>query len=333
MATLTTTSLTLLDWAKRLDPDGKTSKVVELLNQTNEILDDMTFIEGNLPTGHLFTQRTGLPTVYFKTINAGVPSSKSTTVQLTEQAAMLRSFSQVDADLAELNGNVRAFRLSEAQAFVEAMSQKMATTIFNGNQGTDPEQFTGLAPRYSSTTAGNGSNIILGGGSGSDNASIYLVGWGDRMVTGIFPKGSKAGIEHNDRGKILIQNAGGTTGNFMDAYVDSWSWNAGLAVIDWRYCVRIPNIDISNLVAQSSAADLPVLMIKAMHRIPSLKNCKPVFYMNRTCFQMLDIECRAAVSTGGQLSYDVVDGKRMTSFRGIPIKVCDALTETEAVVS
>ena len=57
------TKLTLADWAKRVDPDGKTSAIVEMLNETNEILDDMIWAEGNLPTGHRTTIRTDLPSV------------------------------------------------------------------------------------------------------------------------------------------------------------------------------------------------------------------------------------------------------------------------------
>ena len=122
-ATLSTGALTLLDWAKRLDPDGKVPTIVEMLGQTNEILEDMVFREGNLPTGHRTTIRTGLPVVYWRMLNQGVPPSKSTTAQVDEQAGMLEAWSEVDKDLALLNGNVSAFRLSEAKAFLEAMNQ------------------------------------------------------------------------------------------------------------------------------------------------------------------------------------------------------------------
>jgi hypothetical protein len=60
---------------------------------------------------------------------------------------------------------------------------------------------------------------------------------------------------------------------------------------------------------------------------------KPVFYMNRTCFQMLDIQRRDDVQSGGQLKYEQVDGEVKYSFRGIPVKICDSLLETEAAVS
>ena len=201
--------LTLLDWAKRLDPSGKTAKIVELLAQTNEILADMLFIEGNLPTGHRTTVRTGLPAVYWRLLNMAVPSSKSQTAQITEGCGMLEAWSKVDVDLANLNGNVGAFRLSEAQAFIEAMNQEAASTIFYGNSSVNEEEFNGLTVRYSDPTAAVGQNMLNGGGSTAvQQTSVWLVVWGQNSVHGIFPKGSKAGLEHKDHGeKITYEGA------------------------------------------------------------------------------------------------------------------------------
>lgn len=333
MATLGASVLTLADWAKRLDPDGKVPSIVELLSQSNEVLTDMMWKEGNLPTGERTTVRTGLPTVAWRLLNAGVTPSKGTTAQVDEGCGMLEAYSEVDKDLAELNGNTAAFRLSEAQGFIEAMNQEMAQTLFYGNSGTAPEEFTGLAVRYSSLSAANASNIISGAGAGSDNSSIWLICWGAQTVHGIFPKGSKAGLIHEDLGLTTVETTAGIAGNRMRAYLDHWQWKCGVALKDWRFAVRIPNIDVSNLVAKSSAADLLDLMIKAIHRIPSASMGKCAFYANRSVLQMLDIQRRDDVISGGQLSYDLVDGKRIMSFRGIPLRTCDALTETEAAVS
>jgi len=334
MATLGNTVLTLADWAKRLDPDGKTPAIAELLAQTNEVLTDMRWQEGNLPTGHRTTVRTGLPAVAWRLLNQGINPGKSTTAQIDEQTGMLEAYSEVDKDLAELNGNTASFRLSEAQAFIESMNQEMAATLFYGNSGSAPEEFTGLAPRYSTISgATNGSNVLSGAGAGSDNSSVWLVCWGPNTVHGIYPKGSKAGLIHEDLGLVTVETANGIGGGRMRAYRDHWQWKCGIALRDWRYTVRIANIDISNLVAKSSAADLIELMIKAIHRIPALKMGMPVFYMNRTVFQMLDIQRRDDVSAGGQLRYDQVDGVMTPTFRGIPIRKCDALLETEATVA
>ena len=334
MAVLNTGALTLADWAKRLDPDGKVPTIVELLEQTNDILMDMRWIEGNLPTGHRTTVRTGLPTVAWRLLNQGINPSKSTTAQIDEQAGMLEAWSEVDKDLADLNGNVASFRLSEATAFLEAMNQEVAQTIFYGNSGLAPEEFLGLAPRYSSTTAGSGANVLLGGGSGSDNSSIWLIVWGEQSITGIFPKGSKAGLVHSDYGEVTVELTAGIAGSRMRALQERWQWKCGLAVKDWRFAVRIANIDISDLAAKVNAADLTELMIRALHRVPSLKMGKAAFYMNRTLYSMLDIQGRDdTVAAGGGFTQMTVDGRERTTFRGIPVNKVDQLLETEATVA
>jgi hypothetical protein len=331
-AVLSNGALTLADWAKRLDPDGKVPVIVELLSQTNDILLDMRWIEGNLPTGHRTTVRTGLPTVAWRLLNQGVQPSKSTTAQIDEQTGILEAWSEVDVELAKLNGNLASFRLSEAAAFIEAMNQEFAQTLFYGNQGIAPEEFTGLSIRYSSSTATSGQNVLLAGGAGSDNSSIWLICWSDMTAMGIFPKGSKAGLQHDDYGEVTAELTAGIAGSRLRVLQERWQLKAGFALRDWRYAVRIANIDISNLVAKVSAADLIELMIKAIHRLPSLKVGRCAFYMNRTCFEMLDIQRRDDVIAGGGLNYTEVDGMIRPTFRGIPIAKCDQLLETEALV-
>jgi hypothetical protein len=332
MATLSSNALTLADHAKRVDPDGKIPKIVELLAQTNEVLDDMLFMEGNLVTGHRTSVRTGLPTVYWRLLNQGVSPSKSLTAQVDEQCGMLEAWSEVDVEVAELNGNVNAFRLSEASAFLEAMNQEFSSTLFYGNSGTAPEEFTGFSVRYSDLSADNAQNIIDAGGTGSDNSSIYLVVWGEQTCCGIFPKGSQAGLQHKDLGEVTVETTSGIAGDRMRAYQDHFKFKVGLALKDWRYVCRICNIDISNLVAKSSAADLIDLMIKAIHRIPNMNMGKACFYANRSVIQMLDIQRRDDAIGGTGISYNEIDGKLIPHFRGIPVKKCDSLLETEARV-
>ena len=333
-AALTATDLTLLDFAKRSDPNGTIADIVELMQQLNEILLDMTWQEGNLVTGHRTTVRTGLPAVFWRLLNQGVLGSKSTTAQIDEQCAMLEAWSEIDKDLALLNGNVNAFRLSESAPFVEAMCQEMTRVLFYGNSGVSPEQFTGLSPRYSLSTAGNGANVIKAGGAGADNASMWLVGWGKNSIFGIFPKGSKAGLVNEDKGEVILQNAGGVTGAKMVALVERFQWKGGIALKDWRYVVRICNIDISDLVANAGAqASLLQLMAKAIWRLPSLSLSTPVFYANRTVLEFLDIQQTAAVSVGAGITFENVDGQRKYKFRGIPIRTVDQLLETEALVA
>ena len=330
---INTTVPTLLDVAKRLDPDGQIATIVELLTQNNQILLDMPWSEGNLPTGNRTTVRTGLPAVTWRLLNGGVTPSKSTTAQIDEACGKLEAWSQVDCAVAKLNGNVGAFRLSEAKAFLEAMNQEFCSVLLYGNSGLNPEKFTGLSPRYSSLSAGNAQNIIDGGGTGSDNTSVWLVVWNDNTIHGIYPKGSVAGLVRNDLGEKVVTVTQGVGGQMMLAYLEQFVWDCGIALKDWRYVVRLCNIDVSNLVAQSSAVDLTNKMIRMVHRIPVMTVGRPVFYMNRTVFEMLDIQRREDVRTGGQLKYEVVDGMNTPTFRGIPIRRSDSLLNTESRVT
>jgi len=327
MAVKGLTALTLADWGKRVDGNGKIDKIIELLGQTNPILDDMLFVEGNLPTGHRTTVRTGLPTATWRLLNYGVQQSKSTTVQITDSIGMLEAYSEVDKSLADLNGNTSDFRLSEDRAFLEAMNQQMAQTLFYGDSSVNPQQFMGLSSRYSSKAAGNGQNIIDAGGTGTDNTSIWLVVWGENTAHGIFPKGQKAGIQHQDLGEQTLQDANG--GKYQ-GYRSHYKWDNGFTLRDWRYVVRIANIDVSDLSVAGSAANIVTQMVKALHRIPNRGMGKPVFYMNRTVGQALDLQSLDKNSLA--LSVQETEGEWWTAFRKIPIRETDAILETEARV-
>lgn len=331
MAVLPTTHPTLLDVTKRLDPNGKIDAIAEILNQTNPILEDMVWIEGNLPTGHRTTVRTGLPTPTWRKLYGGVQPTKSTTIQITDSTGMLEAYAEVDKALADLNGNTASFRLSEDRAHIEGMNQELVQTLFYGNEGTEPEAFTGFAPRFNSLTAANADNIIQNAGiEGNDNASIWLVVWGPNTVHGIYPKGSKAGLSVDDKGQVTIENIDGQGGR-MEAYRTHYRWDAGLTVRDWRYIVRI-QYDQEDLTKDAATGpDLADLMVDAIERIPSLSMGRAAFYMNRRAKSFLRRQLSSATKNS-TLTREEVGGKKVEVFDGIPVRTTDALTNNEAAV-
>jgi hypothetical protein len=348
MATLAG-ALTLADWAKRVEAENQSrvAAIVELLALTNPIVEDMPFVEGNLPTGHKTTVRTGLPTATWRLLNYGVPISKSTTAQVVDTIGLLQAESQIDEDLARLNGNTASFRLTESIAFIESMTQTMASTIFYGNVLTNPERFMGLAPRYNSTNgASSSANVIDAGGTGSDNTSIWIVTWGANTTHGIFPKGMPTGLEHRDMGLQRVLDA---NSNPYWAYVDNYKWNMGLTVRDWRYNVRIANIDVSDL-STTSAANIINLLVRAVHRLPTTSGAaapvttqgtagmrnsgmmgQTVIYANRVLGTYLHLQ--AMNKTNVQLSLGEWGGRPITMFGGIPIRMTDAILSTEARIT
>lgn len=337
MAALNDKFPTLLDVARRLDPGGKIDVISEILTQENAILEDMVFVEGNLPTGHKSTVRTGLPTPTWRKLYQGVQPGKSRTAQVTDSCGMLEAYAEVDVALADLNGNTPAFRLSEDRAHIEGMAQEMASTIFYGNEASNEAAFTGLAPRYNSKAAENADNIVDAGGTdGAGSTSIWLVLWGQETCHGIYPKGSKAGLQMNDKGQVTIENIDGNGGR-MEAYRTHYRQDAGLVLRDWRYAARVCNVDVSALTTDGTAADranaqkaLINFMIQASERIPNYARGRACWYVNRTIREALRLGILEKISSN--LSWETVEGKRVMTFDDVPVKRCDALLNTEARV-
>ena len=330
MPALPTTNPTLMDLATRQTPDGSIDPmIVEILQQTEEVLLDMTWQQGNLETGHKTTIRTGLPEPTWRRLNYGVQPTKSNTAQVVDTCGMLEDYSQVDKALAELNGNAPAWRLSEDKAHVQGFAHKLATTLFYGSEGTDPAGFTGLAPRFNSLSAESGQNIISGGGSGSDNTSVWLVVWDPSTCHGIVPKNSRTGLQMRDLGEDRVSDG---NGGYYQALITHYRQDAGLTVRDWRYVVRIANIDVSNLTKDAaSGADLIDLMTQAVEKVQSLSIGRPAFYCNRRVRSFLRRQIRNKSNVN--LTLENVAGKQVTMFDGVPVRMSDSILLTEAAVS
>jgi hypothetical protein len=218
------------------------------------------------------------------------------------------------------------------------MNQTQAQTMFYGNPGVDQRQYLGLASRYSSLSAGNSQNILNAGGVGSDNTSIYLVVWGESTVFCTYPKNTKAGLSHRDLGVETVKD---DVGNDYQAARSLFQWDNGLVVKDWRYVVRIANIDVSDWVGvtgtQALAAGTNVikLMSRAIDRIPNMSMGRAAFYANRSIFSGLKLQAlersqnvvtvEKALDQFGREKTDV-------SFLGVPMRCTDALGVAETVV-
>lgn len=332
MATLGASFFDLIDLYKSQDANGQITPVIEMLAESNPILEDAVAVECNKGTTHMHTVRSGLPSVTWGKLYQGVPYSKSGRVQVEDTTGFVEGLSAVDERLLKLSGNEGAVRLSEAMAYIEAMKQEMASKIFYGNSAADPEQFMGLAPRFNDTSAPNGNQIVLGGGTGSDNTSIWFVTWGDMQCQLLYPKGTQAGVQRDDKGTQRVTDG---SGNAYYVKEEMFSWHCGLAVKDWRYVTRIANIDVSQALAGS--IDLYALMRQAYYqhqgRLDGMgKTC---IYMNRDMREVLDMLATNAGSSDNytRLRPMEIQGKMVDTYRNLPIRESDALLNTESLVS
>jgi hypothetical protein len=333
MAVLGSTYLDLIELYKRTDGMGKFVPVIELLHKINPILQDAITVECNMQTSHLHTIRTGLPSVAWGMLYKGITQSKSRTAQVTDTTGFLEALSTVDKRLLDLaGGNADALRLSEALSFLEAMSQEMASTLFYGNTAVDPEKFLGLAPRFNSLSAPNGNQIVSAAGAGSDNTSIWMITWAENAVHLLHPQGTAAGVTREDKGEQRVLDA-----DQRPYYVkeELFKHHVGLAVKDWRYVTRVANIDVSNM--QGGSVKLYDFLRTAYYRHHgrNMGMGKTVIYCNRDVLECLDKLATNAGSSDNfvRLKHTEVEGKEITSYRGMQVKECQAILNNESVVS
>lgn len=331
---------TLAELTKQLAPDGSLAPdVAELLNETNEVLDDMPFFEANQTTAHTHTVDATIPEATWRKLNYGIKPKKGTTAQVSDTIGLLEQRSEVDVVLARMSQDQARFRLNEDRRILEGINQQLADTLFYGDTAVNPERFLGLAPRYDTlgqpagkpTANDLGMNHVLSaGGSTADvQSSIWLVGWGESTVFGIYPKGSVAGIENQDLGEIDARDA---DGGVFRALATHYRIQHGLAVKDWRYIVRIANVETSALIDEAAINALVDAMIDATEAIPNMGMCRPCFYMNRKVRSRLKKAQHRKSNLALSLD-DVYGQKKVLNLEGIPLKQCDALLNTEAVVS
>lgn len=331
MATLGNSFIDLIDIYKLQDGMGQFNPVIEMLMEMNPILEDAIAVECNKGTTHLHTVRTGLPTVTWGKLYAGIPNSKGKTAQVEDSTGFVEGLSTVDKRLLDLSTNEGAVRLSEAQAFLEAMSNEVGSKVFYGNSASDPEEFMGLAPRFNDKSAANGGQIIDAGGTGSDNTSIWFVTWGDNQCNLLYPKGTQAGVQREDMGEQRVTDGGG---NAYYAKEEKFTWHVGMAVKDWRYVSRIANIDVSDMAGGSVA--LYDFMRKAYYKLQNRRVAggKMAIYCNRDVLEALDALATNAGASDSfiRLKTTEIEGKEVTTYRDIPIRESDALINAEARV-
>lgn len=318
--------LTLADVRRQTNASDDIADIVEVLKLATPLTEDAPVLEANSGDRHMTTIRTGLPRPTWRKLYEGVMPTKGTTAQVYESTGMMEDWSEADAKLVDRSKNPRKLRANEARAHIMGIGQELEQTLFYGNTDVWPERFNGLDMRYNSLSAGNGGQIVDAGGTGSDNTSIWFIGWGEDAVHLIYPEGSSLGLKRDDKG---LQTKELNDGSLYDVYREKFSMEAGLAVRDWRAIARIANLDVSDLRA-GTGPDLIGLMIDAYYRLdkPAMPDRNLAIYVPRTLGAALHKQALAKVSNN--LTYDIIEGRPLTRFMGYPIRVSDSILTTEA---
>lgn len=348
MSLLNANSLGLYDIAKRLDGSGKVVDVAEIAVKQNDVVADMQFVECNDKTGHKINARIGYPAPAWRELNNGVDFVKSDVMQIRETCGLMETMARIDAKVVEMAGGGKAASARTAEektkvanifaqeiiACAQGMSDEFASTLFYGSLANDGKKFTGLASRYSQLTGDSLTKqqvLDATGNAGALNTSIWLVVHGGVGLQGIYPENTKAGIQHvavNNGTPVLVT---GPNGFQYLAYVDNLSWNAGIALQNWETCVRIANVDTTKIVDPTQTAYLSNIlfrMVQAAEMVSKFKMGTPVFYMNR--IMRAALRNASLARSANTLTFDSVGGKPAMQFGEIPVRLAEAILNTEA---
>lgn len=327
MATIGNKYPTLSD-LKKQEYGEDIATIIDMLVQFNSMYEDAPILECNQGASHLTTIRTGLPAPTWRKLYQGVQPTKGTTAQVKDATGMLEDWSEIDAKLVELAKNPAKFRLNEARAHIAGMANTLGATVWYGDTAIFPERFTGLHARFNARTAQNGKQIIDAGGAGSDNTSIWFITWGEDSVHLLYPEGTKAGLQREDKGKTTKELP---DGSLYDVYREKFSQDIGLSVRDWRGIARIANIDVSDLRADAAdgGASLIDLMIDGYYALqnPNQPNGKTVIYAPKTVQTFLHKQAMNKKNVNLTLSES--EGRPVLSFLGLQIRRDDNILETE----
>ena len=320
MASLTAyKQLTLVEVARRKNPDNTMAAVVEALNEENLIIQDAVWREANDTFSNKTVRRAALPSGSWRKLNSGVSTESSEVIEMVDTIGLLETWAQNDIEVINAFPNPKQARNDEAMAFVEGLGQTMAAAMIYSNAATTPEKFTGLAPRMPDISATT--NVINEGGSGNDVTSIYIVDWGPTSCYMVYPKGSMAGLEHKDKGIETVRDASDAA-KMYEAYVDKFVWKAGMVVKNSKSIGRIANIEpdgASNIFDEDNLITLLNRMTKGAGRR---------IYCNQDILTQVEIRAKDKTNIAYTTVNDIAPGP-VTFFKGVPFRLVEQILNTE----
>jgi hypothetical protein len=321
--------------AAKMSHNQEIIDVAEVLNETNDVIQDAHVERGNGITSHTVSRRTALPTVSWVKIGNGWNATTGLLNQATEAMGQLKARYQCPEDVMRLQPNPAKFRQQQERAYIESMGQEFANTLFGnwsaGSLSADlPEEFVGLSARYSSLGTSRSAYVANNGNtSGSDNTSIWFIQWGPGKVYLIYPRNAEGGgIKKKDEGRVFTggDNVTSVQGNQLWAFVTEFSWDVGLCIEDTRTVKRLANIDSVSSESNTLDEDM-IITVRNNFNTPGTI----YMYCNETVFTQLDILAKDKQNVHYTSSGPF--GMPQMFFRDMPVRRCDAITNVEATLS
>lgn len=317
--------------------DVQINKIINVLAAQNEVVKDIPYIQMNKGDKHEEVILSYVPTPVRRMYNEGVVSDVAKFVKRSYTADKFETTAQLDEDLAIVGQGVNYNLMKIMLGHATGMANEYGRTIFYGTPEGEAEGTDGLATIYSSSAGETKSQLVMASTAGADDngyTSIYAANWGEGQLFGVYPEGTKAGIETikrngGERVKIQGVNRLGVAGEYY-GYEETLKQRHGLVAADYRFGGRIANIRVDELKS-GNAADLIDLLIDLQESIRVQKGT--CIYVNKVIKSILRKQVRSEVKGGGGLTYMNYHGEEVLAFGDMPIRTCDSISLTEGKVS
>ncbi len=345
MATRTLTDRENLLLVTRMTNNNETLDVAEVLNETNEVIEDAVIQQATDMTSTVFSRRTALPAVTWVKMGNGWNATVGLMNQAREEIGQLKARFLAPEDIMSIQPNPAKYRTQQERGYIESMGQELANTLFgNFSSGSlspttaPPEEFAGFQYRYNSLGTTDTNFVINNGNTtGNDNTSIWFVQWGANKVYLVSPRYAPGGLSKVDKGLVLVSGDnsvaidGAVAGapnptNQLWAFITEFAWRVGLAVEDLRTVKRLANIDSVSGSTHTLNVDN---IIKIQNNFKSRDMVS--MYTNETVFTQLDILSKD--KTNVFWSENNPFGRPQLFFRLSPIRRTDAISNDEGILT
>jgi hypothetical protein len=313
--------------------------VAEVLNETNDVIQDAVVMRANDITSHVISRRTALPAPSWVKIGEGWNATAGRMQQVREGIGQLKARYQCPDDVMRLQPNPAKFRMQQERPHIEAMGQEFANTLVAGSTtGEAPEEFDGLLARYNTLSLSRSAYVANNGataGTGASLTSIWLIQWRPGGVYLTYPRNAVGGgIKKEDKG--LVYTMSDTSSNTPSyepnnkqlwAHITEFSWDIGLAIEDTRTVKRIANISTNSTTDAATLDEDKIIEARYNYQTPGTI----YMYVNETIFVQLMILAKDKVNV--QWGPPNPFGQPQLMFHDMPVRRLDAIDTTETIVT
>lgn len=313
-------NLTLAEVNKREGYDDMAAVVGELA-KVNDIVDEFPWYPSTHGAYNRQLQAKRLGAGAFSQVNGAVNVISSETDYITEPVKLYEGDSQIDTRALASADDPYQVRDSEDALNLAGFLQDWVYNLFYA-AATTQDALKSFNQRRSAL----GSYCVGAGGSGGDTTSLWTFELGPNGIFFAYNKSGSPGIKSEDMGKVLVSIPNGT--GSMWAWVRHYELWAAIVLRNERAMIRYTNIESSGSSNIFSPSDY---IKKVKNQLPNAGR-NAVSFANRTLKGQIDADAYSK-SNAAYSVRDIADFGPVTLISGIPVRMCEALLDTETVVS